>query len=242
MFEVFDLVGERGGVGAVARVWGLVVGRGEGLFGGTGVEGCGDGCGFGGGGHVLVAEAALVKSGVEAGQDFKNGDYENGTRKATNIGWTILAAAASRKVVKPNAAGAAGAASEGRAGAASRPRADGPNRPGSRGSPATQRELGPIRDQFLDENPGWSHRNGGHDRVTGDRLPEYYTPGPGGGRLGSSRTDLTFRHDATGTYLHINTVDTLSNGVTPTIREVMNAWRFKQLTGHVVIMIPKGRR
>ncbi|WP_052311592.1 MULTISPECIES: LamG-like jellyroll fold domain-containing protein [unclassified Actinoplanes] len=116
-----------------------------------------------------------------------------------------------------------------------------PNPYGSRGSPAVKEQLDNVRDDFLAANPGWSHKNGGRDAVTGDDMPEYYVPGPSGGVRGSSKTDLTFQHDETGALFHINTVDTLADGKTPTMREVDNMWRFHQQSGgHQVWMIPKG--
>jgi hypothetical protein len=103
----------------------------------------------------------------------------------------------------------------------SRNRLSGGSRSGtaSRGSPQTQEQLDKVRDEFLRRNPDFTHLYGGTDRLTGLRLKEEYIPGPGGGRKGSTRPDLTFQ--GPGLTVRVNTVDTTASG-TMTQRELEN--------------------
>ena len=83
------------------------------------------------------------------------------------------------------------------------------------------------------ESRGW--------RVTGGggRFPEEYLRGPGGGRLGSNFVDITAVKRAR--ILRINTVDTLSDSVTPTAREAAAAAaiRSKALPREHLLLVPK---
>jgi hypothetical protein len=110
-----------------------------------------------------------------------------------------------------------------------------PNPHGSRGGPDVVEQLNRVRDEFLAANPGFIHANGGY-RVNGTRLPEEYLPGPLG-RQGSARPDLTFQAPD-GSYLRINTVDTLASGW-PTRREMDALYRIYAYTGEPVVWIPK---
>jgi len=81
---------------------------------------------------------------------------------------------------------------------------------------------------------GWKITGGG-----GGALPEEYLPGPGGGRSGSNWVDITATKN--GITLRINTVDTISNGITPTAREAAAAASIVQKNpGDILILIPKG--
>ena len=72
----------------------------------------------------------------------------------------------------------------------------------------------------------------------GGRLPEEYLADKGGGRLGSSFPDITATKD--GRTLRVNTVDTYSDGVTPTAREAANATRIRaQTPGDHLLLVPK---
>jgi hypothetical protein len=66
---------------------------------------------------------------------------------------------------------------------------------------------------------------------------EEYLSGPGGGRKGSSYTDIPATKD--GKTLRVNTVDTRADGMTPTTREVANAARIRAQTGEHALTIPK---
>ena len=75
-------------------------------------------------------------------------------------------------------------------------------------------------------------------RVThGGALGEEYIPGPGRARLGSAYPDITAVKN--GRTLRINTIDTLSDGLTPTAREAANAAKIRRLTGGHVLLVPK---
>lgn len=72
----------------------------------------------------------------------------------------------------------------------------------------------------------------------GNRLPEEYLPGPGGGRKGSSFPDITATKN--GRTLRVNTVDTRVNGITPSTRETINAKRIRSQTpSDHLLLIPK---
>lgn len=112
----------------------------------------------------------------------------------------------------------------------------GPDMWESKGNEQTRKHLEQVRDWFLKNNAGWTHEAGGRDQASGDEKTEYYIPGTGyafphprkkssktgDGRLGSNRTDLTFRSPDQKTFVHIQTVDVDKNGK-PTDRELSNA-------------------
>ncbi len=83
------------------------------------------------------------------------------------------------------------------------------------------------------EKRGWEITGGG------GRLPEEYLPPPGGGRKGGNYVDITAKKN--GKVLRINTVDTLSDGVTPDAREAAAAAliRSKIAPGQHLLLIPK---
>jgi len=101
--------------------------------------------------------------------------------------------------------------------------------PGILGKQQTRDQLNAIAAEL--QRRGWTITGGG------DRLPEEYLPGPGGGRKGSSHPDITATKD--GKTLRVNTVDTLADGVTPTPREAKNAARIRSQTGDHLLLIPK---
>jgi len=69
-------------------------------------------------------------------------------------------------------------------------------------------------------------------------LPEEYLPGPGGARKGSSYLDITATKN--GRTLRVNTVDTYTDGITPTTREAVNAARIRgQTPGEHLLLVPK---
>jgi hypothetical protein len=105
-----------------------------------------------------------------------------------------------------------------------------PNPYGMLGKPSTRALNASIASSL--ESDGFAITGGG------GRLPEEYIPGPGGGRTGSTFVDITAR-DARGT-LRVQTVDTLSNGFTPTPRELRNAGRIlKANRGDPLVLVPK---
>ena len=110
---------------------------------------------------------------------------------------------------------------------------------GRRGNPETRAQIDEVRDQYLDESPDLRHIGGGTDRVTGNKVPEEYIPGPGGSRTESSYPDLTFEAPD-GSRVRVNTVDANAKGVW-TKREADNANRMYNQTGEPVIAIPKPR-
>ncbi|MFJ1653392.1 LamG-like jellyroll fold domain-containing protein [Streptomyces sp. NPDC088337] len=108
---------------------------------------------------------------------------------------------------------------------------------GMRGKPSTVQHLDEVRDELMDANPGWKHVAGGTDRSTGAVKPEKTIFGPNGE---VRRPDLTFELED-GSPLHVNTVDTLSDGVTPDSRELANAIDIHMWGKGPVLMIPKPR-
>ncbi len=105
-----------------------------------------------------------------------------------------------------------------------------PNPGGRLGKESTREHVGTVATEM--EKRGWTIVGGGN------RLPEEYLPGPGGGRKGSSFVDITATKN--GQTLRVNTVDTLKNGVTPDIRERRNAARIrKQAPGDKLLLVPK---
>lgn len=108
---------------------------------------------------------------------------------------------------------------------------------GMRGKPSTVQHLDEVRDELMDANPRWKHVAGGTDRSTGAVKPEKTIFGPNGE---VRRPDLTFELED-GSPLHVNTVDTLSDGVTPDSRELANAIDIHMWGKGPVLMIPKPR-
>jgi hypothetical protein len=106
---------------------------------------------------------------------------------------------------------------------------------GMRGKPSTVQHLDEVRDELMDANPGWKHVAGGTDRNTGEVKPEQTIFGPNGE---PRRPDLSFELED-GSPLYVNTVDTLSDGVTPDSRELANAIDIHQWGAGPVLMIPK---
>jgi Pretoxin HINT domain len=111
------------------------------------------------------------------------------------------------------------------------------NPAGRRGNAATQAQLNDVRDEFLAANPDWVHYAGGTDAVTGDALPEETIVGPNGERR---FPDLSFRLPD-GSPFYVNTVDTLSDGVTADPRELANAIDINMWGHGPVAMISKSR-
>lgn len=104
-----------------------------------------------------------------------------------------------------------------------------------RGKPSTVRHIDEVRDELLDANPGWKHVAGGTDRATGAVKPEQTILGPGGE---PRRPDLSFELED-GSPLFVNTVDTLSDGITADSRELANAIDIQMWGKGPVLMIPK---
>lgn len=109
--------------------------------------------------------------------------------------------------------------------------AKGPPNPGGRlGKASTRTQIDDIATEM--EKRGFEITGGGN------RLPEEYLPGPGGGRKGSSFPDITATKN--GRTVRVNTVDTRANGVTPTTRETNNAARIRSQTpGDHLLLVPK---
>ncbi|WP_370146118.1 RHS repeat-associated core domain-containing protein [Streptacidiphilus sp. EB129] len=106
---------------------------------------------------------------------------------------------------------------------------------GARGKLSTQIHIDEVRDELLDANPDWVHVAGGTDRATGAPLPEQTIFGPNGE---PRRPDLSFILPD-GSPFFVNTVDTLSDGVTADSRELANAIDINMWGGGPVLMIPK---
>jgi len=73
----------------------------------------------------------------------------------------------------------------------------------------------------------------------GGRAPETFLPGAGPGTKGGNFTDITAIRG--GQVLHANTVSTLADGVTPTVKEAIAAASIKAKLGpgERLILIPK---
>lgn len=101
---------------------------------------------------------------------------------------------------------------------------------GRLGSPWTRRHVREVADGM--EARGWTIIGGG------GRFPEEYLPGPGGARKGSAYPDITATKN--GRTLRVNTVDTLRDCITPTLRERRNANKILGLSpGDHLLIIPK---
>jgi hypothetical protein len=105
-----------------------------------------------------------------------------------------------------------------------------PNRGGRLGKQSTREHIDSVATEM--ENRDWTITGGGN------RFPEEYLPGPGGGRKGSSFPDITATKN--GKTLRVNTVDTRADGITPSTREATNAARIRSQTpGDHLVLIPK---
>lgn len=119
----------------------------------------------------------------------------------------------------------------GKAAALAEDAAKGPPNPGGRlGKESTRTHIDDVATEM--ESRGFEITGGGN------RLPEEFLPGPGGGRKGSSFPDITATKN--GRTVRVNTVDTRANGVTPTTREAANAARIRSQTpGDHLLLVPK---
>jgi RHS repeat-associated protein len=99
---------------------------------------------------------------------------------------------------------------------------------GRLGSDLTRSHVADVAAEM--ESRGWKITGGG------GKLPEEYLRGPNG-RLGSSYPDITATKN--GRTLRVNTVDTYSDGITPTAREAANAARIRaQTPGDHLLLVP----
>ena len=100
---------------------------------------------------------------------------------------------------------------------------------GRLGSAATRQHVADVAEEL--DRRGWKVTHGGG-------TPEEYIPGTGPGTRGSAYPDITASKN--GRTLRVNTIDTLADGVTPTIREARNAARIRSLCpGDHLLLIPK---
>jgi RHS repeat-associated protein len=107
-------------------------------------------------------------------------------------------------------------------------------RGGRLGKPATRAHVGQVADEL--EARGWKIEAGGNRTP---HLEEEYLPGPTRGTTkGSNYADITATKN--GRTLRVNTVDTLADGVTPTVRELdaAKAIRAKR-PGDKLLLVPK---
>jgi filamentous hemagglutinin len=83
------------------------------------------------------------------------------------------------------------------------------------------------------EQSGWEITGGG------GRAKETFLPGKGPGTKGGNFTDITATKD--GEILHVNTVSTLKDGVTPTANEARAAAAIRAKLGpnERLILVPK---
>ncbi|MCH7848568.1 MAG: hypothetical protein IIB53_09425, partial [Planctomycetes bacterium] len=104
-------------------------------------------------------------------------------------------------------------------------------RGGRLGSKATRRHVADVADNL--EGRGFRITGGGGRRA------EEFIPGRGGARRGSAYPDITAVRN--GRTVRVNTVDTLTNGVTPTARELRNAAKIRaaQRPRDHLVLIPK---
>lgn len=71
------------------------------------------------------------------------------------------------------------------------------------------------------------------------RGPEQWIPGPDGGTRGGTWVDITIKNPD-GTFTRIQTIDTLADGVTPTVREAAAANRIQaRFPNDTLILIAK---
>jgi len=104
---------------------------------------------------------------------------------------------------------------------------------GRLGSAPTRAQLAEIAQALQDD--GWTITGGG------GLAPEEYLPPAGGGRKGGNYVDLTATKN--GETLRINTIDTISDGITPTAREAAAAALIRSKIGpnDQLILIPKNK-
>ena len=102
---------------------------------------------------------------------------------------------------------------------------------GRLGSASTRAQVAEIQAEL--ESRRWTVQKGG-------TLGEEYIPGPGNARAGSAYPDITAIKN--GRTLRINTIDTLSDGLTPTAREAANAAKIRSLRSNDhLLLVPKQR-
>jgi len=102
---------------------------------------------------------------------------------------------------------------------------------GRLGSASTRAQVAQIQAEL--DSRGWNVTKGG-------TLGEEYIPGPGGARAGSAYPDITAIKD--GRILRINTIDTLSDGLTPTAREAAAAAKIRMLRpDDHLLLVPKAQ-
>jgi hypothetical protein len=100
---------------------------------------------------------------------------------------------------------------------------------GRLGNASTRGQIAEIMGEL--ESRGWKVTDGGV-------LGEEYIPGPGNARTGSAYPDITATKK--GRILRINTIDTLADDVTPTLREARNAAKIRRLKPNDhLILVPK---
>jgi RHS repeat-associated protein len=102
---------------------------------------------------------------------------------------------------------------------------------GRLGSTSTRAFNANLAEQL--QGQGYTITGGG-----GGMLPEEYIPGTGGGTSGSTYVDITAGNGTN--VIRIQTIDTLSDGVTPTLRESAAAARIRTaFPNDTLILIPK---
>jgi filamentous hemagglutinin len=104
---------------------------------------------------------------------------------------------------------------------------------GRLGSAATRAQIAELAQNLMSR--GWTITGGGGVQ------PEEYLPPIGGGRSGGNYVDITATKN--GAILRVNTIDTLSDGVTPTSREAAAAALIRSKIGPSApfLLIPKNR-
>jgi RHS repeat-associated protein len=111
-----------------------------------------------------------------------------------------------------------------------------------RGNQATRVHIEEVKNQFLKDNPGYSHIGGGLNNAGGKVKESYIRPTTliPGSTKGGSYADLTFESPS-GDIVHINTVDKGSySGMSK--REWINANRIKADSNATVITVVKGAK
>jgi len=159
---------------------------------------------------VMSADAAY-NNGVAAYYDYQNGDLiEMTDHAADGTLWAAFTADSAIGTVKSFNA----ASSSG----------------GRLGSNDTRSQILDIMKELKSRE--WTVTNGG------EVLGEEYIPGPNGARRGSAYPDITATKNRR--ILRINTVDTLADDVTPTLREARNAAKIRRLKpGDHLLLVPK---
>ncbi len=92
-------------------------------------------------------------------------------------------------------------------------------------------------------NQSLEHIGGAFD-TEGEYHKEHYMGNRDTGRKGSSRLDVSLKHERTGRILHINTIDVKADGRTPSTREQNAAVQImiNKEDGDIVVPIPKLQR